>query len=60
MISASPGSCEKDGQDQDDADKRSACSQHAESHLDLELSLDAHEELYEQVAGAGLEVASGV
>ena len=39
---------------------RSACRQHAESHLDLELSLDAHEELYEQVAGAGLEVASGV
>jgi glycosyltransferase involved in cell wall biosynthesis len=39
---------------------RSACRQHAESHLDLELSLDAHEELYEQVAGAGVKVASGV
>jgi glycosyltransferase involved in cell wall biosynthesis len=38
---------------------RSACRQHAERHLDLELSLDAHEQLYKRVAGAGLEVAIG-
>ncbi len=30
---------------------RRACREHAEGHLDLELSLDAHERLYEQVAG---------
>jgi glycosyltransferase involved in cell wall biosynthesis len=34
---------------------RSACREHAESHLDLERSLDAHERLYRQVA----EVADG-
>ncbi len=36
---------------------RSACRQHAESHLDLELSLDAHERLYRRVSAAGVEVA---
>jgi glycosyltransferase involved in cell wall biosynthesis len=30
---------------------RSACREHAENQLDLELSLDAHERLYERVAG---------
>jgi glycosyltransferase involved in cell wall biosynthesis len=30
---------------------RAACREHAEDHLDLELSLDAHERLYRQVAG---------
>jgi glycosyltransferase involved in cell wall biosynthesis len=29
---------------------RSACREHAEGHLDLELSLDAHERLYRRVA----------
>ena len=32
---------------------RSACRDHAEGHLDLERSLDAHERLYRQVAGLG-------
>jgi glycosyltransferase involved in cell wall biosynthesis len=31
---------------------RSACRDHAESHLDLERSLDAHEHLYRQVVRA--------
>jgi glycosyltransferase involved in cell wall biosynthesis len=31
---------------------RSACREHAVDHLDLERSLDAHEELYQRVAGA--------
>ena len=31
---------------------RSACRDHAESHLDLERSLDAHEQLYRQVVRA--------
>jgi glycosyltransferase involved in cell wall biosynthesis len=31
---------------------RPACRQHAESRLDLDVSLDAHERLYRQVAGA--------
>lgn len=30
---------------------RAACRDHAEAHLDLELSLDAHERLYRRVAG---------
>jgi len=30
---------------------RAACRDHAEGHLDLELSLDAHERLYRRVAG---------
>jgi glycosyltransferase involved in cell wall biosynthesis len=38
---------------------RSACRRHAESHLDLELSLDAHEQLYARVAATGREVAIG-
>jgi glycosyltransferase involved in cell wall biosynthesis len=32
---------------------RSACREHAVDHLDLERSLDAHEELYQRVVGAG-------
>jgi len=32
---------------------RSACRSHAEGHLDLEQSLDAHERLYRQMAGSG-------
>ncbi|HEV2931585.1 MAG TPA: glycosyltransferase [Streptosporangiaceae bacterium] len=32
---------------------RSACRDHAESHLDLERSLDAHERLYRRVVSAG-------
>jgi glycosyltransferase involved in cell wall biosynthesis len=38
---------------------RSRCRDHAESHLDLELSLNAHERLYARAVRAGLEVASG-
>ncbi len=38
---------------------RSDCREHAERHLDLELSLDAHERLYRRVAGAGVRVAIG-
>jgi glycosyltransferase involved in cell wall biosynthesis len=38
---------------------RSECRHHAESHLDLELSLDAHEQLYRRVAAGGVEVAIG-
>jgi glycosyltransferase involved in cell wall biosynthesis len=38
---------------------RSRCRDHAERHLDLELSLDAHEQLYARVARAGLEVPAG-
>ena len=34
---------------------RSQCREHAESHLDLELSLDAHEQLYGRVANSGVE-----
>ncbi len=34
---------------------RSACRDHATRHLDLELSLDAHELLYTRVANAGIE-----
>jgi UDP-glucose:tetrahydrobiopterin glucosyltransferase len=30
---------------------RQACRKHAEGQLDLELSLDAHERLYGQIAG---------
>jgi glycosyltransferase involved in cell wall biosynthesis len=36
---------------------RSECRAHAESHLDLELSLDAHEQLYGRVASSGAEAA---
>jgi glycosyltransferase involved in cell wall biosynthesis len=38
---------------------RSRCRDHAEHHLDLELSLDAHEQLYARAARAGLEVPAG-
>jgi glycosyltransferase involved in cell wall biosynthesis len=38
---------------------RSACRDHAASHLDLELSLDAHERLYTRVATAGVGAAVG-
>jgi glycosyltransferase involved in cell wall biosynthesis len=38
---------------------RSRCRDHAERHLDLELSLDAHEQLYARAARAGLEVPAG-
>jgi glycosyltransferase involved in cell wall biosynthesis len=38
---------------------RSTCREHAESNLDLELSLDAHEQLYTQVASAGSGVEIG-
>jgi UDP-glucose:tetrahydrobiopterin glucosyltransferase len=38
---------------------RSECREHAESHLDLELSLDAHEQLYRRVTSAGARVAIG-
>lgn len=38
---------------------RSACRAHAEGHLDLELSLDAHEHLYRRVASAGVGAAIG-
>jgi UDP-glucose:tetrahydrobiopterin glucosyltransferase len=31
---------------------RDMCREHAETHLDIERSLDAHERLYEQLAGA--------
>jgi glycosyltransferase involved in cell wall biosynthesis len=36
---------------------RSACRDHAEAHLDLEQSLDAHERLYRRVASPGGEAA---
>jgi glycosyltransferase involved in cell wall biosynthesis len=38
---------------------RSDCREHAERHLDLELSLDAHEQLYRRVATAGARVPIG-
>jgi glycosyltransferase involved in cell wall biosynthesis len=38
---------------------RSACREHAEVKLDIEGSLDAHERLYERVAGARLEARTG-
>jgi UDP-glucose:tetrahydrobiopterin glucosyltransferase len=37
---------------------RSACRDHAVSHFDLELSLDAHERLYRRVAGPGGRAAA--
>jgi glycosyltransferase involved in cell wall biosynthesis len=37
---------------------RSDCREHAERHLDLELSLDAHEQLYRRVETAGARVAT--
>ena len=38
---------------------RSACRDHAENHLDLERSLDAHEQLYRHLSGAGVRSAVG-
>lgn len=38
---------------------RSACRRHAETDLDIERSLDAHELLYERVAGARLGARTG-
>lgn len=38
---------------------RAACREHAERRLDLELSLDAHERLYERVATSGAGAAIG-
>jgi glycosyltransferase involved in cell wall biosynthesis len=38
---------------------RSACRDHAERHLDLERSLDAHEQLYRRVVGAAVGAAAG-
>ena len=38
---------------------RSACRHHAETLLDLERSLDAHEQLYERVVGAGVGTVAG-
>jgi glycosyltransferase involved in cell wall biosynthesis len=35
---------------------RRACREHAENHLDIEHSLDAHERVYERVASVGLGV----
>lgn len=32
---------------------RDACREHAETRLDIARSLDAHEQLYERLAGAG-------
>jgi glycosyltransferase involved in cell wall biosynthesis len=37
---------------------RSACRRHAERHLDIGLSLDAHERLYQRVATKGLAARS--
>jgi glycosyltransferase involved in cell wall biosynthesis len=38
---------------------RARCRDHAEHDLDLELSLDAHEQLYARAVRAGLEVSAG-
>jgi glycosyltransferase involved in cell wall biosynthesis len=38
---------------------RSRCRAHAERHLDLDRSLDAHERLYQRVVAAGCEAAVG-
>jgi hypothetical protein len=38
---------------------RMACRQHAETRLDLSLSLDAHERLYRRILSAGLKEAAG-
>ena len=39
---------------------RSRCREHAEDELDFELTLDAHEALYREVAGASIErIVSG-
>jgi glycosyltransferase involved in cell wall biosynthesis len=38
---------------------RDACREHAETHLDIERSLDAHERLYEQLARAAVRARTG-
>jgi glycosyltransferase involved in cell wall biosynthesis len=38
---------------------RRACREHAETHLDIERSLDAHEQLYARLAGAALTTKTG-
>jgi glycosyltransferase involved in cell wall biosynthesis len=38
---------------------RSSCREHAEGRLDLQLSIDAHEQLYRRVASVGRGVAIG-
>ena len=38
---------------------RTACREHAETHLDIERSLEAHEQLYERLAGAALGTRTG-
>jgi len=38
---------------------RSACRDHAEGHLDLERSLDAHERLYRRLVSPGAGAADG-
>jgi glycosyltransferase involved in cell wall biosynthesis len=38
---------------------RASCRKHAETRLDLELSLDTHERLYERVARGRVEVGAG-
>jgi UDP-glucose:tetrahydrobiopterin glucosyltransferase len=38
---------------------RDACREHAETHLDIELSLDAHERLYEQLVRPALGARTG-
>jgi glycosyltransferase involved in cell wall biosynthesis len=38
---------------------RHACRVHAETHLDIERSLDAHERLYQQLAGAATGALTG-
>ena len=38
---------------------RAGCRDHAASHLDLELSLDAHEQMYTRVVGSRTGAAVG-
>jgi glycosyltransferase involved in cell wall biosynthesis len=38
---------------------RRACREHAETHLDIDRSLDAHEQLYERLAGAASRTRTG-
>jgi glycosyltransferase involved in cell wall biosynthesis len=38
---------------------RRACREHAETHLDIERSLDTHERLYQRLAGAGIRTRTG-
>jgi hypothetical protein len=38
---------------------RPACRKHAERHLDLERSLDAHEQLYGRICSPGTGIAVG-